>query len=70
MNAATVNERKVNKSARKEKILNVLKNILIWTGIIIGGAVLLVALYQILKLFFVGAILLIAWLGPVRPRRW
>lgn len=66
----TATERKINKSARKEKILNVLKNILIWTGIIIGGAVLLVALYQILEFLFVGAILLIAWLGPVFPRRW
>ena len=64
----TATERKINKSARKEKILNVLKNILIWTGIIIGGAVLLVALYQILKFLFVGAILLIAWLCP--KRRW
>ena len=70
MNTATVTERKIDKSARKEKILNVLKNILIWTGIVIGGAVLLVALYQILKFLFVGAILLIAWLGPVFPRRW
>ena len=68
MNTATVNERKVNKSARKEKILNVLKNILIWTGIIIGGAVLLVALYQILKFLFVAALLFIAWLCP--KRRW
>ena len=66
----TATERKISKSARKDKILNVLKNILIWTGIIIGGAVLLVALYQILKFLFVGAILLIAWLGPVFPRRW
>lgn len=64
------NERKANKSVRKEKALNILKNILIWTGVIIGGAVLLVALYQILQVLFVGAILLIAWLGPVFPRRW
>lgn len=64
------NERKANKSVRKEKFLKVLKNILIWTGVIIGGAVLLVALYQILQVLFVGAILLIAWLGPVFPRRW
>ena len=63
-------ERKANNTARKEKFLKVLKNILIWTGVIIGGAVLLVALYQILKFLFVGAILLIAWLGPVFPRRW
>lgn len=70
MNTATVTERKIDKSARKEKFLKVLKNILIWTGVIIGGAVLLVALYQILEVLFVGAILLIAWLGPVFPRRW
>ena len=63
-------ERKVSNSARKEKFLKVLKNILVWSGIIIGGAVLLVALYQILQVLFVGAILLIAWLGPIFPRRW
>ena len=68
MNTATVNERKVNKSARTEKILDVCKKVLIWTGIIIGGAVLLVALYQILKFLFVGALLFIAWLCP--KRRW
>ena len=68
MNTATVNERKVNKSARKEKILEVCKKVLIWTGIIIGGALLLVALYQILKFLFVGALLFIAWLCP--KRRW
>ena len=66
----TASERKITNTARKEKFLKVLKNILIWTGVIIGGAVLLVALYQILKFLFVGAILLIAWLGPVFPRRW
>ena len=66
----TASERKTNNTARKEKFLKVLKNILIWTGVIIGGAVLLVVLYQILKFLFVGAILLIAWLGPVFPRRW
>ena len=66
----TASERKITNTARKEKILKVLKNILIWTSVIIGGAVLLVVLYQILKFLFVGAILLIAWLGPVFPRRW
>ena len=66
----TATERKINKSARKEKILNVCKKVLIWTGIIVGGAILLGVLYQILKFLFVGAILLIAWLGPVFPRRW
>ena len=66
----TATERKINKSARKEKILNTCKKVLIWTGVIIGGAVLIGVLYQILKFLFVGAILLIAWLGPVFPRRW
>ena len=66
----TAGKRKITNTARKEKFLKVLKNILIWTSVIIGGAVLLVALYQILKFLFVGAILLIAWLGPVFPRRW
>ena len=66
----TATERKINTTARKEKILNICKKVLIWTGIIVGGAVLLVALYQILQVLFVGAILLIAWLGPVFPRRW
>jgi hypothetical protein len=66
----TANERKANNTARKEKFLKTLKNILIWTGVIIGGAILLGILYQILKFLFVGAILLFAWLGPVFPRRW
>lgn len=66
----TATERRINKSARKEKILNSCKKVLTWTGIIIGGAVILGVLYQILEFLFVGAILLIAWLGPVFPRRW
>ena len=70
MSTITANERKTNNAIRKEKFLKTLKNILIWTGVIIGGAVLLVALYQILQVLFVVAILLIAWLGPVFPRRW
>ena len=45
----TATERKINKSARKEKILNVCKKVLIWTGIIVGGAILLGVLYQILN---------------------
>lgn len=63
------NERKAKNTAKKEKALKILKNILIWAVVIIGGAFLLVALYQILQVLFVGAILLIAWLGP-GPRRW
>lgn len=63
------NERKAKNTAKKEKALKILKKILIWSVVIIGGAFLLVALYQILQVLFVGAILLIAWLGP-GPRRW
>lgn len=63
------NERKAKNIAKKEKALKILKKILIWAVVIIGGAFLLVALYQILQVLFVGAILLIAWLGP-GPRRW
>ena len=70
MNTATATERKNNNTARKEKIINVIKKVLLYTGIAIGGIFLLVALYQILQFLFVGAILLIAWLGPVFPRRW
>lgn len=69
MNTMTT-ERKVNKTARKEKILVICKKVLMWTGIIVGGAVLLGILYQLLEFLFVGAILLIAWLGPIFPRRW
>ena len=70
MSPMTANEKKTNNVVCKEKFLKTLKNILIWSVGIIGGAVLLVALYQILQFLFVGAILLIAWLGPVFPRRW
>lgn len=69
MNTATVTERKNNNAARKAKIINIVKKVLLYTGIAIGGIFLLVALYQILQFLFVGAILLIAWLGP-GPRRW
>ena len=63
----TADERKVNNSAQKEKILNILKNILIYAGVIIVGAFLLAVLYQVLKFLFVAAVLFIAWIWP---RRW
>ena len=70
MNIATATERKNNTTARKEKIINVIKKVLLYTVIAVVGVFALVALYQIVKFLFVAAILLIAWLGPVRPRRW
>ena len=70
MTTATVNERKNNNAARKAKIINIVKKVLLYTIIAIVGVFALVALYQIVKFLFVAAILLIAWLGPVGPRRW
>lgn len=70
MNAATVTERKTHNAARKTKIINTVKKVLLYTTIAVVGIFALVALYQIVKFLFVAAILLIAWLGPVGPRRW
>ena len=50
--------------------INTIKKILLYTVGIVGGLFLLGVVYQILEFLFVGAILLIAWLGPVFPRRW
>ncbi len=66
MNAVNINENKT-KSVEKSKFWNVLKKILLWSGVIIGGAFLLVALYQILQVLFVAAVLFIAW---ICPKRW
>lgn len=70
MTTATVNERKNNNAARKARIINIVKKVILYTIIAIVGVFALVALYQIVKFLFVAAILLIAWLGPVGPRRW
>lgn len=66
MNAVNTNENK-NKSVDKSKFWNALKKVLLWSGIIIGGGFLLVALYQILQVLFVAAVLFIAW---ICPKRW
>lgn len=70
MNVADTSKVKTSEITIKEKILETLKKFLIYTGATIGVIVLLVIAYQILEFLFVGAILLIAWLGPVFPRRW
>lgn len=67
MSVISTNEKKTRTSIRKEKIIRTVKKGLLYTGIAIGGVVLLVALYQILQVLFVGAILLAAYLAP---RRW
>ena len=66
MNAVNTNENKT-KSVDKSKFRNALKKILLWGGIIIGGGILLVALYQILQVLFVAVVLFIAW---ICPKRW
>ena len=58
------------KSITKEKVVSTIKKVLLYTVGIVGGLFLLGVVYQILEFLFVGAILLIAWLGPVFPRRW
>lgn len=67
MEAINTNKTKTKKEINTEKILGTLKKILIYTAATVGGIILLGILYQILEFLFVGAILLIAWLGP---RRW
>lgn len=59
-----------NQSITKKKVINTIKKILIYAVGIVGDLFLLGVLYQILEFLFVGAILLIAWLGSVFPRRW
>ena len=68
MNTVTTMENTSNQSARKKKFITTLSKILLFTGIAIGGAVLLVALYQIIQYLFVAALLFIAWLCPRRGR--
>ena len=66
MKTATTNERKLYKSTRR--LFDVLKKILLYTGLIVGGLLLLIVLYQILKQLFVVALLFVAWIFP--KRRW
>ena len=70
MNAINTNERKTDNSIRKSKFGSTLKKVLLYTVAAVAVVVVLAVLYQILEFLFVGAILLIAWLGPVFPRRW
>ena len=68
MNTATAGERKARTRIQKGKFIDVLKKILMYTGIVICGIVLLVVLYQILEFLLGAAILLIAFLFPIRRR--
>ena len=67
MNAINTKDEKT-KNVKARKFLDVLKKILIYTGIIIGALVALVIVYKVLEFLFVAAILFIAWIGI--PRRW
>lgn len=67
MNTANMSQTNPNRSVRLEKIKNTIKKIMLWTVGIIGALIVLAVAYQILQYLFVGAVLLIAWLGP---RRW
>lgn len=62
--------KKEKKSITKEKIINIITKVLIYTIGILGGLFLLGVIYQVLEFLFVGLLLLIAWIGPVFPRRW
>ena len=67
MNSINSQDEKI-KNVRAKKALDVLKKILMYTGIIIGVLVALVVIYKVLEFLFVAAILFIGWLGV--PRRW
>lgn len=68
MNTATAGERKTRNRIQKGKFIDVFKKILMYTGIVIFGIVILVILYQILEFLLGAAILLIAFLFPIRRR--
>ena len=70
MDMVNTTNTQTKKSITKEKVLSTTKKVLLYTVGIVGGLFLLGVVYQILEFLFVGAILLIAWLGPVFPRRW
>lgn len=70
MDMVNTTNTQTKKSITKEKVVSTVKKVLLYTVGIVGGLFLLGVVYQILEFLFVGAILLIAWLGPVFPRRW
>ena len=70
MDMVNTTNTQTKKSITKEKVVSTINKVLLYTVGIVGGLFLLGVVYQILEFLFVGAILLIAWLGPVFPRRW
>ena len=67
INTEKVKESKNPCSARKGKILNIIKKVLLCILVVAAVLLALVVIYQIVKVLFVLAILFIAWL---RPGRW
>ena len=67
INTEKVNESKTPCSARKGKILSVIKKVLLCILVVAAVLLALVVIYQIVEVIFVLAILFIAWL---RPGRW
>jgi hypothetical protein len=57
---------RASRTVQTRKIVGILKKVLLYTAIAAVGLFLLVALYQILKVLLVAAILLIAFLSPKR----
>ena len=55
-----------SRTVQTRKIVGILKKVFLYTAIAAVGLFLLVALYQILKVLLVAAILLIAFLSPKR----
>lgn len=56
------------KKRRSHKIdfIEILKVILQYTAVAIGSVMLLIAIYQVFKLLFVVAVLILAWVFPRR----
>lgn len=67
MNTLKTEERNENASVRREKLLEILKKILIAVFLAAAALLALVVIYQVLEFLFVLAVLVI---GHIRPKRW
>ena len=69
MNTENINEKRADNAMGKNQSLNTLAKVLLYTFVAIMGLFALMVLYKIMEFLFVGAVLLIGWIG-VLPRRW
>ena len=60
-------EELVEKKAKKQIVIDVVKKILLILGIILAISLTLVVVYQVLEVLFILAVLIV---GTVRPGRW